>query len=82
MFSAWSHDSQLALGQVKVDVKSNEMTALPSLLENLDITGSIIITDPLNTQKKSAKLLVSKGADYLTALKVNQSTLWLCNFIL
>ena len=51
MVSAWSHDNQLALGQVKVDEKSNEITALPSLLENLDITGSIITTDALNTQK-------------------------------
>jgi predicted transposase YbfD/YdcC len=75
MVSAWSHDNQLALGQVKVDEKSNEITALPSLLKNLDITGSIITTDALNTQKKSAELIVSKGADYLTALKGNQSTL-------
>ena len=60
---------------MKVDEKSNEITALPSLLENLDITGSIITTDALNTQKKSAELIVSKGADYLTALKGNQSTL-------
>jgi hypothetical protein len=69
-----SHDNQLALGQVKVDEKSNEITALPSLLKNLDITGSIITTDALNTQKKSAELIVSKCADYLTALKGNQST--------
>jgi predicted transposase YbfD/YdcC len=75
MVSAWSHDNQLALGQVKVDEKSNEITALPSLLKHLDITGSIITTDALNTQKKSAELIVSKGADYLTALKGNQSTL-------
>jgi predicted transposase YbfD/YdcC len=75
MVSAWSHDNQLALGQVKVDEKSNEITALPSLLKNVDITGSIITTDALNTQKKSAELIVSKGADYLTALKGNQSTL-------
>ena len=45
------------------------------MLESLDITGSIITTDALNTQKKSAELIVSKGADYLTALKGNQSTL-------
>jgi hypothetical protein len=75
MVSAWSHDNQLALGQVKFDEKSNEITALPSLLKNLDIIGSIITTDALNTQKKSAELIVSKGADYLTALKGNQSTL-------
>jgi predicted transposase YbfD/YdcC len=60
---------------VKVDEKSNEITALPPLLKNSDITGSIITTDALNTQKKSPELIVSKGADYLTALKGNQSTL-------
>ena len=42
MVSAWSHDNQLALGQVKVDEKSNQITAFSSLLKNLDITGSII----------------------------------------
>jgi predicted transposase YbfD/YdcC len=75
MVSAWSHDNQLTLGQVKVDEKSNEITALPALLENLDITGGIITTDALNTQKKSAEVIVSKGADYVTALKGNQSRL-------
>lgn len=75
MVSAWSHDNQLTLGQVKVDEKSNEITALPALLKNLNVTGSIITTDALNTQKKSAKIIVEKGADYLSALKGNQSTL-------
>ena len=75
MVSAWSHDNQLTLGQVKVDEKSNEITALPALLENLDITGAIITTDALNTQKNSAKIIVEKGGDYLSALKGNQSTL-------
>jgi hypothetical protein len=58
MVDAWSHDNQLALGRVKVDEKSNEITALPSLLKNLDITGSIITTDALDTQNKSAELIV------------------------
>jgi hypothetical protein len=66
--SAWSHDNPLTLGQVKVDEKSNEITALPALLENLDITGAIITTDALNTQKNSAKTIVEKGGDYLSAL--------------
>jgi predicted transposase YbfD/YdcC len=51
MVSAWSHDNQLALGQVKVNEKSNEITALTSLLENLDITGSIITTDALTHKR-------------------------------
>jgi hypothetical protein len=69
MVSAWSHDNQLALGQVKVNEKSNEITALPALLENLDITGAIITTDALNTHKNSARIIVGKGRDYLSALK-------------
>ncbi|MFT6987401.1 MAG: putative transposase YbfD/YdcC [Psychromonas sp.] len=48
MVTAWSHDNQLTLGQVKVDEKSNEITALPALLANLDIKGGIITTDALN----------------------------------
>jgi hypothetical protein len=50
MVNTWSHDNQLALEQVKVDEKSNEITALPSLLKHLDITGSIITTDVLNNR--------------------------------
>jgi hypothetical protein len=50
MVSTWSHDNQLALEQVKVDEKSNEITALPSLLKHLDITGIIITTDVLNNR--------------------------------
>lgn len=75
MVSAWSYDNQLTLGQVKVNEKSNEISALPALLENLDITGAIITTDALNTQKNSARIIVEKGGDYLSALKGNQSTL-------
>ena len=73
--SAWSHDNQFTPGQVNVDEKSNEITALPALLENLNITDSIITTDALNTQKNSAQIIVDKGGDYLSALKGNQSTL-------
>ncbi|MFT6919441.1 MAG: putative transposase YbfD/YdcC [Cognaticolwellia sp.] len=73
--SAWSHDNQLTLGQVKVNEKSNEITALPALLEKLDITGAVITTDALNTQKNSARIIVEKGGDYLSTLKGNQSTL-------
>jgi predicted transposase YbfD/YdcC len=55
----------ITLGQVKVNEKSNEITALPALLENLDITGAIITTDALNTQKNSARIIVEKGGVYL-----------------
>jgi predicted transposase YbfD/YdcC len=63
------------LGQVKIDEKSNELTALPALLEKLNIKGVIVTTDALNTQKQSANIIVEKGGDYLSALKGNQSTL-------
>jgi hypothetical protein len=69
MVSACSHDNQITLGQVKVDEKSSEITALPALLENLDTKDAIVTTDALNTQKKSANSIVEKGADYLSALK-------------
>ena len=75
MVSAWSHDNQLTLGQVKVNEKSNEITALPALLANLNIQGSIVTTDAMNTQKTSANIIVEKGGDYVSALKGNQSTL-------
>jgi predicted transposase YbfD/YdcC len=75
MVSAWSTANQLVLGQVKVDEKSNEITALPELLERLDITRAIITADAMHTQTKTAKLIVKNGGDYVLALKGNQSTL-------
>lgn len=60
MVSAWSHDNQITLGQVKVDEKSNEITALPALLENLDIKGAIVTTDALHTQKNQPPSLLKK----------------------
>jgi predicted transposase YbfD/YdcC len=62
MVSPWSHDNQIMLGQVKVDEKSNEITALSALLKNLDIKRAIVTTDALNTQKKSATIIVEKRA--------------------
>jgi len=52
MMSGWPHDNQLTLGQVKATEKSHEITALPTILKNLDIKGSIITTEAINTQKK------------------------------
>lgn len=75
MVSAWSSANKLVIGQVKVDEKSNEITALPELLERLDIAGAVITADALHTQTKTAHLIVEKGADYVLALKGNQSNL-------
>jgi predicted transposase YbfD/YdcC len=75
MVSAWAQGNRLVLGQVKVDEKSNEITALPKLLEMVDVAGAIVTADAMHTQTKTASLIISKGADFVLALKGNQSTL-------
>ena len=73
--SAWSSENNICLGQLKVDDKSNEITAVPELMESLDLKGTIITTDALNTQKLIAGKAIDKGADYLLPVKGNQSGL-------
>lgn len=73
--SAWARESGLVLGQLKVDEKSNEITAIPELLEMLDLGGSVVTIDAMGTQTKIAQKIVEKGADYVLALKGNQGTL-------
>ena len=73
--SAFSDQSGLVLGQHKVHDKSNEITAIPALLDQLTIAGNIITIDAMGTQSKIAKLICKKGGDYILALKGNQSTL-------
>ena len=75
MVSAWAQQNHLVLGQVKVDDKSNEITAIPTLLERLDITGTVITIDAMGCQKKIAKQIVSQKADYVLSLKGNQGDL-------
>ena len=75
MVNAWSTGVGLALGQVQTDKKSNEITAIPELLEKLDIKGTIISMDAMGCQVKIAKIIREKVADYLLALKGNQSSL-------
>lgn len=75
MVSAWANKNNLVLGQVKVSEKSNEITAIPKLLEILDLAGSIVTIDAMGTQKEIAAKIVDKGADYLLALKGNQGNL-------
>lgn len=65
----WStSEHRLFLGQVKVHNKSNEITAIPALLEMLDISGCIITIDAMGTQHSIARRIHSKGADYVLAL--------------
>lgn len=73
--SAWANSNQLVLGQRKVDSKSNEITAIPLLLEMIEIEGCIVTMDAMGTQKEIAKIIVDKKADYLLALKGNQGGL-------
>ncbi len=63
------------LAQVKVEDKSNEITAIPALLELLEITGAIITIDAMGTQTEIAKQIVAKKADYVLALKPTFRTL-------
>jgi predicted transposase YbfD/YdcC len=75
LVSAWATRNRLTLGQVKVDEKSNEITAVPELLRLLAIKGCIVTVDALNTQKEIASEICEQGANYLLALKENHPTL-------
>lgn len=75
MVSAFATSSKLVLGQEKVNKKSNEITAIPKLLDLLAIEGAIVSIDAMGTQKKIAKKIREKKADYVLALKGNHSTL-------
>ena len=75
LVSAWSSQHRLVLGQVKVSEKSNEITAIPALLELLDIAGCIITIDAMGTQTAIASQIFQAKADYILALKANHPTL-------
>ena len=76
MVSAWATVNHLVLGQVKVDEKSNEITAIPELLRILEISGCIISIDALGCQKDIAELIINQKADYVLSLKENQGRLY------
>ena len=65
----------MALGQTKVEEKSNEITAIPKLLHMLDLTGCIVTIDAMGCQKEIAREIVEVQADYLLAVKKNQGQL-------
>lgn len=73
--SAWASQNGLALGQVKVDDKSNEITAIPELLRVLDLNGCIVTIDAMGCQKKIAREIIDQGADYVLSLKGNQGVM-------
>lgn len=75
MVGAWADANRLVLGQVKTDEKSNEITAIPQLLNILDIHGCIVTIDAMGCQKKIAEQIVEQGGDYVLGLKGNQGTM-------
>lgn len=72
--SAWIADNRLTLGQIATEEKSNEITAIPKLLELLDIRGATITVDAMGCQKEIAAKIVDQGGDYIMGLKGNQGT--------
>jgi len=75
MVSAWAQQNNLVLGQVKVDDKSNEITAIPKLLSRLDIAGAVVTIEAMGCQKKIAQQIKQQGGDYVFSLKGNQGNL-------
>lgn len=75
MVSAWASKTGLVLGQVKTDENSNEIPAIPKLLEILRLEGCIVTIDAIGAQKEVVKAIVDKGAHYVISLKKNQPTL-------
>jgi predicted transposase YbfD/YdcC len=75
MVSAWVSENRLLLGQQACDSKSNEITAIPELIKNLEISGAIVTIDAMGCQKEIAATIQEAGADYVLAVKDNQPTL-------
>ena len=73
--SAWANENNLVLGQVKVEDKSNEITAIPKLLDILYLQDSVVTIDAMGCQEKIAKKIIDKKADYILAVKENQEQL-------
>lgn len=76
LVSAWATAQGMTLGQVAVDDKSNEITAIPQLLEMLELSGAIVSIDAMGCQKEIAQDIVDGGGDYVLAVKDNQPTLY------
>jgi len=76
MVSAWANTNNIVLGQLKTNEKSNEITAIPKLLETLDLNGCIVSIDAMGCQKKIAENIIDNGANYVLAVKDNQENLY------
>jgi predicted transposase YbfD/YdcC len=76
MVSAWAEENRMVLGQVRVDEKSNEITAIPELLQMLEISGCIVTIDAMGCQTQITTAIREKQADYVLAVKGNQGNLF------
>ena len=76
MVSAWASENSLVLGQTRTDAKSNEITAIPRLLEMLELKGCIVTIDAMGCQKEIARKILDRDADYVLAVKGNQGRLY------
>jgi predicted transposase YbfD/YdcC len=75
LVSAWAVEQRLSLGQVAVAEKSNEITAIPALLDLLDVRGAFVSIDAMGCQKAIAAKIIERGGDYILTVKENQPTL-------
>jgi len=75
MISAWAADNNVVFGQLATGARSNEITAIPKLLNMLDIKGTVVTIDAIGTQKSIAKTIIERGGDYVLQVKGNQETL-------
>jgi predicted transposase YbfD/YdcC len=73
--SAWATKAQVSLGQVAVEGKGNEITAIPKLLDLLDLDGALVTIDAIGCQKNIAKKIVDRGGDFVLVVKANQGRL-------
>lgn len=75
MISAWANKTGIVLGQMRVDEKSNEIPAVPELLDLIDVEGCIFTSDAMSCQKKTVEKITGKNCDYVICLKGNQETM-------
>ena len=76
MVNAWACKTGMILGQLKTEAKSNEITAIPTLLDQIKIAGGLVSIDAMGCQRKIGQKILEREADYLLALKRNQGTLY------
>lgn len=76
VLNAWVSENNISVGQLKIEDKSNEITAIPILLDELEIAGAVVTIDAIGCQTEIAKKIIGKDANYLLSLKKNQKHLY------